>query len=209
MIKIVYKYINEFIKEDELILNLETFRDSLESAKDKKSLSDLISDIKDVVDDIQNDFLTLKYDKICDLLYSNDVYINLVNQMNDNDIMLMITDYISAPKVPNLNQEAFDKLVDAAINSGEDSRENCWRLAFNYEYHNLNFDKIIDYYISIRDVWYLVELMHFLQDDYDLDGIIEKVIETKDKDFIKGLLNDNFIDSTLGTLQIEKLKEQL
>ena len=209
MIKIVYKYVNEFIKEDELILKLETFCDSLESAKDKKSLNDLISDIKEVVDDIQNEFLTLKYDKICDLLYNNDVYINLVNQMNDNDIMLMITDYIFAPKVPNLSQEAFDKLVDAAISSGDDSREKCWRLAVNYETHNLNFDKIVDYYISFRDIWYLVELMHFLQDDYDLDGIIEKVIETKDKDFIKGLLNDNFIDSTLGALQIERLKEQL
>ena len=209
MIKIVYKYINEFINEDELILKLENFRDSLEIANEKESLSILINDIKVITDDFQNEFLTLKYDKICDLLYNNDVYINLVNQMNDNDIMLMITDYIYAPKVPNLNQETFDRIVDAAISSGDDSRENCWRLAVNYETHNLNFDKIVDYYISIRDVWYLVELMHFLQGNCDLDGIIEKVIETKDKDFIKGLLNDNFIDSTLDVLQIERLKEQL
>lgn len=209
MIKTVYKYINEFIKEEELISGLENFYNNASGDKDKKSLEKLISDIKEIINDFQNDFLSMKYNKIYDLLINNDVFLKLVDKMDDNDLMLMITDYMFAPKVPNLNQNEFDSLVEAAINSGENSRENCFRLVTNYEYHNLNFDKVIDYYISCKDVWYIVESMHFLQADYDLEIFVNKIIETKDKDFIKKILDDEYINHTLSSYLIDRLKECL
>lgn len=209
MVKIIYKYINEFINEEELIKDLENFYNDLSDEHDKKSVENLINDIKDIVSNFDNEFLFMKYDKVYNMILNNDVYLKLIDEMSDNDLMLMITDYILAPKVPKLNQEEFNRVVDAAINSGEESRENCFRLVTNYEYHNLKFDKIIDYFLSIRDVWYIVELMHFLQDDYDLDSIVNKIIETGDKEFIKKIINDEFINRTLDGYQIERLKECL
>ena len=51
--------------------------------------------------------------------------------------------------------------------------------------------------------------MHFLQDDYDLESIVNKIVEIKDKDFVKEILDDEFINYTLSSYLIEKLKEQL
>lgn len=209
MVKIFYKYINKFIDENVLIEELETFCNNLSNENDKSSIRKLINDINELNNDMQNEFLSIKYDKIFDSLINNDVYLRIVSEMSDNDLMLLITEYLSVPRVFNLNQDKFDNLVLAAINSGIGSKENCFRLVTNYESHNLNFDKVIDYYISIRDVWYIIELMHFLQDDYDLESIVDRIIETKDKDFVKEILDDEFINYTLSSYLIEKLKEQL
>lgn len=209
MVKIFYKYINKFIDENTLIEELEIFCNNLSNENDKGSIRKLITDINELNNDMQNEFLSMKYDKIFDLLINNDVYLRIASEMSDNDLMLLITEYIAVPRVFNLNQDKFDNLVIAAINSENGSKEKCFRLVTNYESHNLNFDKVIDYYIFTRDVWYIVELMHFLQDDYDLESIVNKIIETKDKDFIKKILDDEFINYTLSSYLIERLKKCL
>lgn len=206
MVKIVYKYINEFMNEDELINQLELFCN--ENKDYSESIKKLITEIKNVIDKNKHNSI-LKYDEIYNLLINNNVYLDLVDKMDNNDLMLMITDYIKARIVPSLKQEEFDIVVEAAINSGKDSKENCWRLAMNYENINLNFDKIEDYLISTKDSWYVVEYMTGPIESIDYDKFICKIIDTNDKEFIKKIINDDLTYTVLDEKQINKLKSAL
>jgi len=204
IVKLFFKYINEFIDEEKLLEELGTYYANLSDDKYKKSINSLTEEIKIAIEDHKNNSV-VKYDAIYNLLINNEIYLELIKQMNDNDVMLMITEYIKCRVFPSINQEYFDRLIDAAINSGKDSKENCWRLAMTYEYSDLNLDKIEDYLISVRDVYYIVELLSAV-DTIDKDKITDKIINTNDIAFIKGILNDNFTIHALNEEQIEKIK---
>ena len=53
--------------------------------------------------------------RIVNLLINNELYITLVKQMTDQDLMLLITYYIYAPMIPKIDQETFNNLVNSAI----------------------------------------------------------------------------------------------
>lgn len=123
-----------------------------------------------------------RYEKLYELLVNNAVYINYCKKMSDLELLEFITQYISAPIPPNIDQETFDDLVNAGIK--KDKREALWRLAFNYNGKQKNFSCIGDYFIEKRDDYYLTELISAVKEDLDMDKIIEKVVNTKDKNFI-------------------------
>ena len=206
MVKIVYKYINEFINEEQLINSLEQF--CSENNKYEEQIKQLIDMIKNIINEFQNNSI-LKYDKIYNLLLNNEIYLELFYQMSADDLMLMITDYIKARLVPTLDQKTFDAVVDAAINSGKQSKEKCWRLAMNYENSDLNFDKIEDYLISTKDVWFVVEYMTGPIESIDYDRFICKIIDTNDKEFIERIIKDDLTCTVLDENQINKLKALL
>lgn len=77
--------------------------------------------------------------------------------MRDLELLEFITQYISAPMTPNINQETFDNLVDVGIK--EDKREALWRLVFSYNGKNKYFTRIENYFIAKIDDYYLTELV--------------------------------------------------
>lgn len=207
IVTLVYKYINEFIDENELLASL----DGLISQENDPVKKDSLSSIKSKVTNEMNlhDIGTcILYDKLYTILTTDGFYRESAINMSDKELMLMITEYLYANYIPHIDQETFDSLVDAAIDDKKTAKENCWRLAHNYSGKSINFEKIVDYLISTRDAWYVMELFHSVGDDLNLDEMIDKLITTQDKEFIKRLLEDNLLDTIFKKEQIEILKKQ-
>lgn len=201
----------EEIKElDKLILDVQEITNNVDNEIDKIEEErinsyDKVLDILDkIINDENNDEETRKslsdnykkviyeknrkrdcgprYERLFDLLRNNTLYKKSYESMNDRELLNVITHYISAPIVPEIDQETFDRLADISIK--EDMKETLWRLAFNYNNKNINFSKIEDYFINIRDDYYLIELICAVENDLDMDKLVDKVFETNDKDFI-------------------------
>lgn len=127
-----------------------------------------------------------RYDKLSELLTHFPTYKETCLNMNDLELLEFITQYISVPLPPPINQEYFDDLVVAGIK--EDKKEAIWRLAMNYNERGKDFSKIEDYFILKRDDWYLMELVSGVTEDLNLAKLVDKIVETKDKEFIKKIL---------------------
>ena len=148
-----------------------------------------------------------RYEKIYDVLVNNSVYIDYCENMTDLELLEFITQYISAPITPNIDQETFDCLVNVAIK--EDKREALWRLAFNYNHKEKNFEKIENYFIEKRDEYYLIELISAVREDLDMDKLVDKVLKTQDKKFIFGCGNRAQKLDLFSDEEIERIKEKL
>ena len=207
IVTVVYKYINEFIDENELIINLDNLIEKETDSSKKEKLTNLKDEIINEMN-LHDIGTCILYDKLYTLLTTNEFYKETAIDMSDKELMLMITEYLYANYIPSINQETFDSLVDAAIEDEKTAKENCWRLAHNYSGKSINFEKIVDYLISTRDAWYVMELFHSVGDDLNLDEMIDKLITTQDKEFIKRLLEDNLLDTIFNKEQINKLKKQ-
>lgn len=123
-----------------------------------------------------------RYERLVNLLMDNSLYKKYYNNMSDEELLDYITQFISVPNVPDINQESFDRLVSIAINN--DNNEKLWRLAFNYNKKGIDFTRIEDYFISKRDDYYLTELICAVEDDLDMNRLVDKVFNTNDKEFI-------------------------
>ena len=120
----------------------------------------------------------------------------------------ILTQYIYVGNIPDITQEWFDEMVNECINSN--SREKAWRLALNF-IKNKNIQKIEDYFIEVRDEYYIGELLSTLYDD-DLtlvDRVINKMVNTNDKKFIKKYLQLNYIDNFMKDEDYKKLNDVL
>jgi hypothetical protein len=148
------------------------------------------------------------YNNICELLTNNSMYKHYVDQMNDLEFLDFITQYISAPVVPRIDQEIFDDLVASGIK--EDKREALWRLAFNYNRRGKDFVLIEDYFIEKRDAYYLTELVSAVHEDLDLDRLVNKVIDTKDKKFLNDIVSKGaYLKDYFNEEAIVKLKNSI
>ncbi len=143
-----------------------------------------------------------RYEKLYHLLVNHSVYLDYCKKMNDLELLEFITQYISAPRTPNINQDTFNDLVNAGIKA--DKRESLWRLAFNYYGKKKDFTLIENYFIEKRDDYYLTELISAVQDDLNIDGVIDKVVNTKDKKFI---VNCGKRAKHIGIFTEDQLKE--
>ncbi len=146
----------------------------------------------------------LRYEKLFELLTHFPIYNHYCLQMDDLTLLEFITQYISVPLPPPISQKDFDELIEVGIK--EDKRESLWRMAMNYNRKNKDFSKIEDYFISIRDDYYLAELISGVEEDLDLDRLIDKVLRTKDNDFIKKLANTSYLEPIFTDEQKEKIK---
>lgn len=145
------------------------------------------------------------YVELFQLMTKNPLIIKYAKKMNSKELLEFITKYISAPMPPVINQEEFNDLVKIGIK--DDKREALWRLAFNYEHKNINFSLIEDYYIEKRDAYYLIELISAVQEDLDINKTIQKIISTKEKDFIKDCARRAKHFGLITDEEIKKLKE--
>lgn len=89
----------------------------------------------------------------------------------------------------NIGQENLDKLIDYAIKNG--NREIVWRIALSYSNFDLDFTKIMLYFIETKDEFYVIETLYAAGDDkIDLKLSKKKVLETNDNDFIGKVIED-------------------
>ncbi|MBE6148434.1 MAG: hypothetical protein E7167_02950 [Firmicutes bacterium] len=206
-IKSVYKFINDFIDIEALQFELNIFKSSINGNIYKKQIDTIINEIdKMTIDELILADEEEKY-RIENILLNSELYSNLINKMTAKDLMLLITEYISCNKPFNINQETFDELLKAAVDY-DDSLENVWRLAMNYDERGLNFDLLEYFFVKSKDCWYLCEYISGVF-QANQENIINLIVATKDKSFINSLLKDYFdhsnFDKKYKTILIEEL----
>lgn len=170
--------------------------------KKKETIKNLIKKLEEIPKDetneefLSNQLINLKkdYDKkmdsherwfaITDCINKNNYFNICFDNLSEYELLEFIVQNIKAPFPPQLNQEEFENLVKVGIEN--DKREWLWRLAFNYERSNIKFDSIVDYFIEMKDGYYIAELISAIGECLDIDNIIDKI---NDKELIEDLKN--------------------
>lgn len=156
----------------------------------------LEKDIKEKIEKRKNYFLEEKkkikdggklYESIYILLADNDLINHYWDSMNDYELLEFIAKYISVPMPPQIDQKKFNDLIKAGIKN--DEREWLWRLALNYSKKDFDYSLIENYYIKIKDDYYLTELICAVPDEIDINKIRKKVMDTNDEIFIAKVKN--------------------
>lgn len=187
--------------------NIEHFLGLIEQAEN----TDLNDDLKKLVQKKKAQFLKdrnkvydggVLFQSIFDLLTNHDLIGRYAKAMNDLELLEFITQYISVPMPPILTQDKFNDLVRIGIE--RDMREDLWRLAFNYNHKEIDFTLIEDYFILKRDDYYLTELISAVEEDLNKDKLIDKIIDTLDKDFIDQVVQTGY---QIGIFSDEEIKE--
>lgn len=204
-VKSVYKYINKLINKDILINEIKIFLNSKIEKKYKEDLNILLDNIENKDKSLEELIINNEneYERIFDLTIHNKTYIDIAKNMSDLELMLLITSYIFVPFTPNIDQDYFNDLVNVAKNY-DNALENIWRLGMNYDRKGYNFDLLDNFFVDSKNVYYLGEYISEIH-QINQEKIVNKIIKTKDKEFIKQILEDNFIVDNLD----EKYKNLL
>lgn len=192
-VKSVYKYINKLINKDRLINEIKIFLNSNVGKKYKEDLNVLLGNIENKNKSLEELIINSEdeYEKIFRLVIHNKTYIDIAKDMSDLELMLLITSYIFVPFTPKIDQDYFNDLVNVAKNY-DNALENIWRLGMNYDSKGYNFDLLDNFFVDSKNVYYLGEYISGIH-QINQDKIVNKILETKDKEFIKQILEDNFI----------------
>ena len=128
----------------------------------------------------------------------NDKEKKIIKQCNEGPFYTIVTE---------LTQDEFDKLVNKLMK--EDQAKTLTILVSIYWDYNRN--RIIDYFINKKDVDELLGFLDYCNDfqtentTLDQKYIVDKILETSDKQFIKEILESN----NLYFLNDEKEKDRL
>ena len=142
--------------------------------KDDKNLDFLNKHLENLKKDYEKEMDSHeRWFKITDCINKNSYFNKVFESLTDYELLEFIAQNISAPFPPNLTQEEFDRLVKIGIE--KDKREWLWRLAFNYENSNINFDSIVEYFIKKKDGYYLAELISAVGECLNIDKIIDMI----------------------------------
>ena len=175
-------------EERNRIASINHILSTLEKVKNNKENS------QEVLDTVQRQYDNLirekkkvrdsgpRYIELSKSLTTNKVYINYCQKMNSKELLDFITQYISVPMPPRIDQDLFDEMVEAGIK--EDKREALWRLVFNYVGRNKNFTCVEDYFIEKRDAYYLTELISIEDKELNMEKLEKKINNTNDEKFI-------------------------
>lgn len=209
-----FMFINDYIDSDKLLEKIKNLKLCLYTEKQQKDILLLIDKLSELINESLTEELrslissekSIK-DKIIDVLLNNDTYLELANEMSAKDLLLMITRYICSPRVPNIDQETFDEMVKVGIKYN--AKEKIWCLAFSYEHLNKNLDRIVDYFIEIKDSWYLSELVYVVGQDVNIKRLVEKLLKESDKEFVKKFLDSNKNAGEINDKDIELLEKSI
>ena len=196
-VKSVYKYMNKLINKDILINEIKIFLNSKIGKKYKKDLNVLLDNIENKDKSLEELIINNEneYERIIDLTIHNRTYIDIVKNMSDLELMLLITSYIFVPFTPNIDQNCFNDLVNVAKNY-DNALENIWRLGMNYDRKGYNFDLLDNFFVDSKNVYYLGEYISSIH-QINQEKIVNTIIKTKDKEFIKQILENNFVVGNL------------
>ena len=198
---------DEYVKrEKEIISNLlkRLEKDVVQlEGENKEFLNKQINNLKKEYD--RNRDSHERWFKITDYINNNEYFNTCFDNLSEYELLEFIAQNIQAPFPPQLNQEEFERLVKVGIEN--DEREWLWRLAFNYERSNINFDTIVEYFIKIKDGYYIAELINAVGECLDIDDIIDKI---NDKELIEDLKNrKSVIEFYVSEEQFNKLINKL
>lgn len=175
-------------EERNRIASINRILGTLEKVKNNKENS------QEVLDTVQRQYDNLirekkkvrdsgpRYIELSKSLTTNKTYINYCQKMSSKELLEFITQYISVPMPPRIDQDLFDEMVEVGIK--EDKREALWRLVFNYIGRNKDFTRVEDYFIEKRDAYYLTELMSIEEGTVNIERITKKIKVTNDERFI-------------------------
>lgn len=208
-VKSVYKYINKFIDKDTLMKEISLFIGSEVGKKYKDDLTSLLDKLENKDKSVEELIINNEdeYQRFFNLLINNETFLDIDSHMSSLELMLLITYYIYAPCTPKIDQDYFDDLVKAAENY-DHALENIWRLGMNFDDLNYDFSLLEDFFIKTKDIHYLGEYIGGIR-QADEESVINKIIATKDKDFIKNILNDDYLCDILHDDYKNRLKEYL
>lgn len=195
-VKSIYKYINKLINRDILINEIKIFLNSKGGKKYKKDLNILLENIENKDKSLEELIINNEneYERIFDLTIHNKTYIDIAKNMSALELMLLITSYIFVPFTPNIDQDGFNDLVNVDKNY-DNSLENIWRLGMNYDRKGYNFDLLDNFFVDSKNVYYLGEYISLIH-QINQEKIVNTIVKTKDKGFIKQILeNDTIVDN--------------
>lgn len=196
---ITLKYINKNHNTLDLLSDLNELLELYPSDKDE--INKIIKDINKIINGKLNE--EEKKLKIEEYLLKNKYYYNTAINMTPLEVATMIGSLFYLRRLPKIDQEYFNELVDACIQN--DEKEYTWRLALNYN-NIFDMDKIETYFINIKDSYYLSELISIL-DSPNYNRITTKLIESKDKELINNVISRDYID--FPDMLNEKLEEYI
>lgn len=183
---VLFKYINKNHNNEELLKDLNELLELY--PEDKKEIKKIITKIKEIM---SSTLLDIERDsKIEKLLFEWEYYIKVATSMTPFEVATMIGDLFYSQYKPHIDQEYFDDMVTSLIE--KDEKEYAWRLGLNYN-KMFDMDKIETYFIDIKDAYYLTELISVL-DEPNYYRIANKLINKKDKEFIKNVISRTYID---------------
>lgn len=179
--KLTFKYLNKKINEEELLEKINLLME--EKPKDKKEISNIINEINNIISSDKS------REELEEYLLNNNYYKETAKSMTPLDVANMIGESFSSKKLPEIDQEFFNNMADSLIK--EKDREYLWRLALNYN-NEFDMDKLETYFIDTRDTYYLTELISVL-DEPNYYRIANKLLDTKDKEFISDIIDKEYI----------------
>ncbi len=199
-VKLVYDQVQHNYKKEELIEMLK----SLYELNKEEEILDRIKVLEEL--NIEDKFLYYEIDHfINDILIENPYYKKLMDKMDDFDALNIITYNLMSNKPYSITQEQFNDLVEVS-KKHDYTLENMWRLAMNYDEKGYDFSKIEEYLIESRDVYYLGEYISAIYQK-NTNYIVDLIIKTGDNEYVKKVLDNEFITRDLSSEQIDKLKK--
>ena len=139
--------------------------------------------------------------KVFCLINDNDYFNSCYEELSSYELLEFIAQYIKAPFPPKLSQDEFEELVKVGME--HDHREWLWRLAFNYVDKEISVDSVVDYFINVKDGYYLVETISAMGEYLDIDKIFAKIDDKKLKEYLNE--NRDIIKANVSKEQFDKL----
>ena len=217
--KEVKKLIDEIVKlseeypnsEDEIVVMERKKTDNLINKLDKiprdnnefESLYSAIDNIKEYNQKDKDSYE--RWYKVFCLINDNDYFNSCYEKLSNYELLEFIAQYIKAPFPPKLSQDEFEELVK--VGRERDEREWLWRLAFNYVDKEINVDSVVDYFIHVKDGYYLVETISAMGEYLDIENIFGKIDDRElikylkeNRDVIKSYVNEEQFDGFISKL---------
>ena len=192
--------------EDEYVKNekakLKNIIDKLSNVPKEEEFKKLNEHVDSLKKDYEREFDSHeRWFKITEFIDENEYFNKCFDKLSKYEFLELIAQYICAPFPPQISEEEFVELIKEGIK--HDEREWIWRMALNYEHSGFDFTLISDYFIKVKDGYYLVELICAVKDSLDIDAILDKL---EDKVLIEDVKErKSILDNCLTKKQMVKL----
>ena len=203
LVKSIPNVEDEYVRSEKAkIKNIIDKLSNVPKSEEFKKLNDHVDSLKK---DYKREFDSHeRWFKITEFIDENEYFNECFDKMSKYEFLEFIAQYICAPFPPQISEEEFVEIVNEGIK--HDEREWIWRMALNYERRGFDFSLISDYFIKVKDGYYLVELICAVKDSLDIDSILDKL---EDKELIADVKDrKNILDNCLTKKQMDKLMKK-